>query len=76
MTFTFAESDYKLVKQGDSLFTFSPNGITLVQRASIEIDPKTPYEWRLIIQDCINKGYLKPVAAIRGIEATMEYMRK
>ena len=75
MNYTCSRSDYKIVKQGDPLFTFSDNGITLVQRAGFEISQNCPAEYRAIILQAYNKGWLKPVAAMRGAEATMETLR-
>lgn len=77
MIFTAAKSGtgYKIIKQGERGFSFSPDGLTLVNRASFEIDSMTPYEYRCILQECIHRGYIKPVAAIRGPEYTMEMLR-
>jgi hypothetical protein len=74
MTFSVS-SDYRLIKQGDPHFTFSPNGITLVPRASFEIGQHCPREYKLIIQECMQRGWLKPVAALRGSEYTMELLK-
>lgn len=61
---------------GDPGFSFSPNGITVVYRAGIEIDENCPREYRQIIAACIDKGWLSPVAYMRDTEYTMELLKK
>ena len=67
---------YKTLRPSDADFTFSPNGITLVPRASFEVNHQCPREYRLIISECINNGWLKPVAHMRDTEYTMELLQK
>jgi hypothetical protein len=66
---------YKMLKPGDKNFTFSPNGVTLVPRASLEISPDCPSEYRHIIMQAYQYGWLKPVANMRNPEYTMELLR-
>ena len=74
--YTSSKSDYKTIKPGDPLFTFSPDGITLVNRAAIEISINCPREYQSIILQAFDRGWLKPVAVLRGVEATMETLRR
>ena len=37
---------------------------TLTGRASIELSNKCPREYKMIIAECINNGWIKPVANI------------
>ena len=67
---------HKTLRPSDADFTFSPNGLTLVPRAAFEINNQCPREYRLIIAECINNGWLKPVAHMRDVEYTMELLRK
>jgi hypothetical protein len=67
---------HKTLRAGDADFTFSPDGIKLVPRASFEISDHCPREYRLIIAECINKGWIKPVSHMRDLEYTMELLRK
>jgi hypothetical protein len=67
---------HKTLRAKDADFTFSPNGLTLVPRASFEVSKDCPREYRLIIAECINNGWLKPVAHIRDTEYTMELLQK
>lgn len=67
---------HKTLRQSDPDFTFSPDSIKLVPRASFEISEKCPREYRMIIAECIKNGWLKPVAHMRDVEYTMELLRK
>ena len=67
---------HKTLRAKDADFTFSPDGLTLVPRASFEVNKECPQEYRLIIAECIGNGWLKPVAHMRDTEYTMELLRK
>ena len=67
---------HKTLRQSDPDFTFSPNGLTLIPRASFEINKECPREYKLIITECINNGWIKPVAHMRDTEYTMELLQK
>ena len=67
---------YKTLRAKDADFTFSPNGLTLVPRAGFEVSKECPREYRLIIAECINNGWIKPVAHMRDTEYTMELLQK
>ena len=67
---------YRALRQSDPDFTFSPNGITLVSRAAIEISQQCPGEHKWIIQQCIENGWIRPVAYMRDTEYTMELLQK
>jgi hypothetical protein len=71
MTFTFPEKTFKEIKQGDSDFTMT-DGIKLVPRAGFEISKNCPREYKLILVECINNGWLKPVSYIRESEYIWE----
>ena len=64
------------LRAGDADFTFSPNGVTLVPRASFEISNHCPRAYEMIIAKCINNGWIEPVAHMRDVEYTMELLRK
>lgn len=75
--FTITKSKgYKMLKAGDKNFTFSPNGVTIVPRASLEISPNCPKDYAHIIQQAYQYGWLKPVANMRDPEYTMELLRE
>jgi hypothetical protein len=74
--FKITNSRYKALRQGDPDFTFSPDGITLVHRAGFDISQNCPKEYRMIILECMNNDWIKPVAYMRDTEYTMELLRK
>ena len=57
-------------------FLFSPDGFTFIPRAGFEINPKCPREYRLIIAECINNGWLKPVGYQTVEEEFLEELSK
>jgi hypothetical protein len=67
---------FKTLKPGDPDWHFSPNGFTIVPRAGFEISEKCPKEYRMILADCINNGWIKPVAHMQDSEYTMELLKK
>ena len=74
--FTTTASRVRTVKAQDADFVFSPDGITVVPRASLEISHSCPREYRMIIAECVDRGWLKPVAHMRDTEYTMELLRQ
>lgn len=70
-----AETNYKMLRPGDKCFSFSPDGISVIPRASIEISLDCPRQYMTIISECFNKGWIRPVATIRGTEYTMEVLK-
>jgi len=71
-----SNSRYRALRPEDPDFTFSPDGITLVTRAAIEISQRCPDKYQVLIQECISHGWLKPVAYMRDTEYTMELLQK
>ena len=67
---------FRTLRPKDPDFSFSPDGITLVPRAGIEISINCPDNYFQVLQTCIDKGWIKPVAHIRDVEYTMELLRK
>jgi len=70
-----AGQPHKTLRPSDADFTFSPDGLRLVPRAAFEINNQCPREYRLIIAECINNGWLNPVAHMRDIEYTWEKLQ-
>ena len=64
------------LRQNDPDFTFSPDGIKIVPRASFEVSNHCPSQYKQVIAECINNGWLRPVAHMRDTEYTMELLRK
>ena len=72
----FATHPHVTLRTGDDDFTFSPDGITLVPRASFEISNHCPAEYQKFLYECWSNGWIKPVAHMRDVEYTMELLRK
>lgn len=73
--FKTAKHTYKTLSHKDPNFSFSPDGITLVPRAGFEISSGCPDVYADIIRECINCGWLKPVAHMRDQELTWELLK-
>ncbi len=71
---TVKKSKIRTVRQGDDKFMIQ-DGITVCPRAGFEINQHCPREYKLIISECINNGWLKPVAHVYGKELTMDALR-
>lgn len=76
MTFVVHDRTHKTLRQSDPDFTFCVDGITLIPRAGIEISQRCPSNYASLIQECVNHGWIKPVAHMRDTEYTMELLRK
>jgi hypothetical protein len=66
---------FKTLRPSDPDFHMD-NGIVHVPRAAFEISRQCPDKYASVIQECINYGWLKPVAYLRDTEYTMELLRK
>ncbi len=76
MTFkTFNGPKIKEIKSGDELW-YIKSGMMLTPRAGFEINNKCPREYKLIIADCINNGWLTPVAYMRDNEYAWESLKE
>jgi hypothetical protein len=67
---------HKTLRRGDSDFTFSPDGLTIVPRASFEISEKCPVEYQRILYECWGNGWINPIAHMRDTEYIVELLRK
>jgi hypothetical protein len=63
MNITVARSNVKALRPGDPHFTIS-NGLVITSRASFEISNRCPENYRSLIQECIQHGWLKSVAHV------------
>lgn len=66
--------EYRQLRPGDPNFRFSPDGIMTVPRAGFEISQRCPENYRDLIQECIQHGWLKPVAYIKDHELTFDIL--
>lgn len=62
------------VRPGDSKFMLE-DGLMICPRAGVEISNNCPREYRQIIAQCLDNGWLTPVANVYGKELTMDAMR-
>jgi hypothetical protein len=62
---------FKEINQGDPDFTMT-DGIKLVSRASFKISQRCPSNYASLIQECINHGWLKPVAYVKESDYVWE----
>lgn len=74
MKITVRESRIRTIRQSDPLFVIH-DGFVTANRAGFEISQKCPAEYRMIIQECINYGWLKPVAYMTAEEQLMETLK-
>ena len=69
-----ATIDVKTIRPGDKLWHIN-SGFVQTPRAGFEISNQCPREYKAILATCIQNGWLKPIAYLRGSEATMEYLK-
>lgn len=67
-------SNIRTIRQGDAKFMLQ-DGLTICPRAGFEINEHCPREYKMIISECINNGWIKPVAHVYGKELTMDALR-
>ena len=67
-------SNIRTIRHGDAKFMLQ-DGLMICPRAGFEISEKCPREYKLIITECINNGWIKPVAHVYGKELTMDALR-
>lgn len=63
MNIVTSKSTFKTLRPGDQEFVIS-NGMMVANRAGFEIKRECPREYKLILQDCIDRGWISPVATI------------
>lgn len=61
MTYTVYQSQVRTIRQEDPNFIIQ-DGLTITPRAGFEISNTCPRQYKLIIAECINKGWLQPIA--------------
>lgn len=68
-------SSLRTIKQGDPKFTLQ-DGMVVAPRAGFEINTSCPREYKMIISECINNGWLRPVATVKDSELFWEEFSK
>jgi hypothetical protein len=73
MTFTTPENRFNRISDSDQHF-YMNDGIKIVPRASIEVKKNIPYNYKLIISECMERGWVKPVAHVKTKELFWEVL--
>jgi hypothetical protein len=71
-----ANRSYVSLRRWQKDFSFSPDGVTVVPRASIEIDDECPTEYKQMLMVALDFDWVRPVANMRETEYTMELLKK
>jgi hypothetical protein len=75
-TFNTNSKPWRKIYAGEKHSYFSPDGIMLVPRASIELTDKCPAQYKQIIAACIDQGWLKSVAHMPDDEYMWEELKQ
>lgn len=71
MTFKVEQSTVRTIRRGEKGFMLK-DGITIMPRAGFEISRSCPDQYKQIISQCIDNGWLKPVAYVKDAELFWE----
>jgi hypothetical protein len=63
MTYTIHQSQIRTLKPGDPNFVIT-DGLVQTNRAGIEISQRCPSNYASLIAECLNHGWIKPVAHV------------
>jgi hypothetical protein len=74
MTFNVRESQLKTLRSSDPEFMLH-DGLTISPRAGLEISTNCPREYKLILANCIDNGWIKPIATIYKHEQTFNLLK-
>lgn len=75
MNLTSYQSRIKTLRPGDPDFLLK-DGFVMSPRAGFEVSNHCPREYRLIISECIDNGWIKPVAHMMDYEYTMDKLKE
>lgn len=73
--FIFKQSQLRTIRQDDPSFMLN-DGLVVSPRAGFEIGHGCPEEYKMIINQCISLGWLKPVATVYDHELTWNILSK
>jgi hypothetical protein len=73
MTFTTPDKIIKAIRPGDPDFIII-DGFMMADRAGFEISNNMPYEYKLIIYECLKNKWLKPIAYMKESEYVWEVL--
>ena len=75
MTFTSRPNRIKTLKQSDKDFMIH-DGLMITPRAGFEVSNDCPREYRFILLECLDEGWIKPVANVLNYEYTMDKLKE
>lgn len=67
-------TNIRTIRHGDAKFMLQ-DGLMICPRAGFEISEKCPTNYAKVLAECIEYGWLKPVAHVYGKELTMDALR-
>ncbi len=74
MGFKMHSSRFRTIRSNDPNFNLV-DGMLVIPRAGFEVVKECPREYKLIIQDCIERGWLKPVASVYDHELIFDVLK-
>ena len=75
MTYKIEESTVRTIRKGEKGFMLR-DGITIMPRAGFEISRSCPNTYKEVITECIDRGWLKPVAYVKDSELFWEAFKE
>lgn len=72
--YTESKLKIKTIKNDDRMF-YIKGALTMTPRAGFEVSKQCPYEYRLVLTECIDRGWIKPVAYMRDDEYIWESLK-
>lgn len=72
--FKLNESKLKTLRTDDPGFMLQ-DGLTISPRAGFEVSTNCPREYKLILSQCIDAGWIKPIATIYDHEQTYNLLK-
>ena len=75
MTFKVQQSSIRTIRKGEKGFMLT-DGLVASPRAGFEFSRSIPNEYRTIITQCIDNGWLKAVAYVKDSELFWEEFKK
>ena len=71
---TARPTQFKTLRPGDPYFVMD-NGLVMTPRAGFEISQDCPRNYLTILQTCIDRGWIKPIAYMKESEYTWELLQ-
>ena len=71
MTFKQQQSRLRTIRHNDTDFMLHDD-IVISPRAGFEISQRCPENYRSLIQECVDHGWLRPVATVYDYELTFD----